>query len=84
MRCDAMRCDAMQCNAMQCTVHILYFYLFLYILGVQVNGWFIVTIWGWFTFKSAYFLAYHSKKYHQGLIDATGDILSVDPLVYDT
>lgn len=63
---------------------IMYLEIQIFYLGVQVHGWFIVTIWGWFTFKSAFILMYFSKKYRQRLQDVAGDTNSdVNPLVYD-
>ncbi|XP_066935696.1 heme transporter hrg1-A-like [Clytia hemisphaerica] len=46
--------------------------------GVVVNGWFIVTVWGYMTWKWGFLLFWHSRKYCRSLVDEMTDILSVN------
>lgn len=47
-------------------------------LGVQIHGWFIVTVWGWMTWKWGFLLFWYSKNYYNALIEVISDILAIN------
>ncbi|XP_057296102.1 heme transporter hrg1-A-like [Hydractinia symbiolongicarpus] len=46
--------------------------------GVQIHGWFIVTVWGWMTWKWGFLLFWYSKNYYNALIEVISDILAIN------
>jgi len=52
--------------------------------GVQVHGWFIVTVWGWMTWKWGFLLFWFSKNYLRGLNQEIGSIMNLNSSEYLT
>ena len=53
-------------------------FLVFFNLGVQVNGWFIVTIWGFMVWKWGFLLFWFARGYLLGLHEEIGTLLAVN------
>ncbi len=54
--------------------HCIFDIEFLSITGIQIKGSFIVTVWGFMTFKWGVALFYHSKDYKKELGKLRGSV----------
>lgn len=53
-------------------------YIYSYLSGIVVKGWFIVMVWGYMTWKWGFLLFWYARKYHNVLVHESTDLFAVN------